>query len=391
MKTNLSYNFPVPTKVFFGCGKLNQLATLPMPGKHALIVISNGKSVRQNGALERTLNMLHQREIEATIYDGVAANPTKESVEQGAKVARDNRCDMVVALGGGSVLDAAKVIAMAATNEGDLWQYVQCGSGLRHQPQNTFLPWIAIPTTAGTGSEVDAGGVISNLSTHEKLGIFTSFAEYAIIDPELQLSVPKTFTAYQGFDALFHVMEGHICRSHNMMSDMLQRTAIEHIYESLPTAIQNGQNIEARSRMAFAAMLGGYSMVASTCTAEHSLEHALSAYHPQLAHGAGLIMISKAYYSTIIRQHTVDERFIEMAQWLGIKNATLPEQFIDALATFQKNCGVDSLKMSDYGIHPNEFYDMATNALTVMERLSSQDIQPLTHEEMIHILEESYS
>jgi len=388
--TSLKYNFITSTKVYFGVGKLNILHTLTMPGKKALVVISNGKSTRSNGYLDRTTKELNEAGVEHVIFDGISANPTKESVENGVRIGLENKCDFIVALGGGSVLDAAKVMAMNVTNTGDLWDYAMSGTGKRKPATIKPLPWIAIPTTAGTGSEVDAAGVISNLKTKEKLGIFSGFAEYAIIDPELMVSVPPVFTAYQGFDALFHSLEGHICKNRNIFSDMIQKTAITNIAENLPVAYKNGNDIEARSRMAFASMLSGYSMVSTTCTVEHSIEHALSAYHEQLPHGAGLIMISNAYFETIINQHVADERFIEMAKWLGNPDANNPSDFLHALTELKRKCDVNELKMSDYGISKDEFDDMATNAMTVMERLATQDIQPLTHDEIVAILNKSY-
>lgn len=390
MNTRLDFNFPVPTKLYFGAGKLSMLHTLEMPGRKALVVISNGKSTRENGSLDRTLQELALAGVKSVIYDKVQPNPTKECVEEGAQLARQQGCDFVVALGGGSVMDAAKVIALNATNTGDLWDYAMSGTGGRKPLSEKPLPWIAIGTTAGTGSDVDANGVISNLATKEKLGMASVCATYAIVDPELMLTVPPHFTALQGFDALFHVMEGHLCKSSNLMSDMIQETAIRHIAHYLPIAYRDGQNLEARTYMAFASTLGGYSMDCATCTVEHSIEHALSAYHEQLPHGAGLLMLSKAYFSTIIRQHVADERFVRMARWLGKDDATQPEEFIDALMALEEACNVSDLKMSDYGIQPEEFDDMAENALIVMARLSTQDIQPLTHNEIVEILKESF-
>ncbi len=389
MNTRLDFNFPATTKLYFGTGKLSMLHTLEINGK-ALVVISNGKSTRKNGYLERTLKELSLAGVEAVVYDKVQPNPTKECIEEGAAVARENKCTFIVALGGGSVMDAAKVIALNATNTGDLWDYAMSGTGKRKPLYQKPLPWIAITTTAGTGSEVDAIGVITNLATKEKLGIASVCATHAIVDPELTLTVPPFFTALQGFDALFHVLEGHICKSSNLMSDMIQETAIRNIAQYLPVACKDGNNLEARTHVAFANTLGGYSMDCSTCTVEHSIEHALSAYHEQLPHGAGLIMLSKAYFTTIINQHVADERFINMARWMGNEGASKPEDFIDALTGLQQACGVADLRMSDYDITPNEFDDMADNAITIMARLSTQDIQPLTHDEIVSILKASY-
>jgi alcohol dehydrogenase len=390
MTTNLSYKFPIPTQVFFGAGQLNILHTLAMPGKKALVVISNGKSTRANGYLDRTLAELMQAGVEAVIYDKIQANPLKESVEEGAQLANAEGCDFVVALGGGSVMDAAKVIAMNATNKGDLWDYVWSGTGRRKPIANAPLPWIAITTTAGTGSEVDAAGVITNLKTNEKVGVGSCCAVYAIVDPELMASVPPRFTAFQGFDALFHSLEGYVSRASNLFSDMVQEAAISNVAQWLPVAVKDGKNMEARARMAFANTMSGYSMDTSACTSEHSIEHAMSAYHENLPHGAGLIIISKAYFSAIIAQHVCDDRFVRMAQLMGKKDATRPEDFITALVDLQKACGVDDLKMSDYGLKPEEFDKMATNAIEAMGMLVQMDRQPLTHDDIVKVLEASY-
>lgn len=390
METGLSYNFPVHTKVYFGAGKLSLLHTLAMPGSKALLVISNGRSVRENGSLDRTCAELRTAGADFVLFDKVQANPTKENVEEGAAVAVREGCDFVVALGGGSVMDAAKTMAMKATNPGNLWDYAMSGTGGRKPVQNAPLPWIAISTTAGTGSEVDRNGVITNLETNEKLGMFSECAVYAIIDPELMLSVPPRFTVYQGFDTLFHVLESYICRTSNLFSDMLQETAIKHVSQWLPVAYKDGSNLEARTYMALSSVLGGYAMDTSTCTVEHSIEHAMSAYHEKLPHGAGLLMVSKAYFSKIISQHVADERFVRMAQLMGLTDADRPEDFITALEGLKEACDVTELRMSDYGIRPEEFDAMAENALTVMARLSTQDLQPLSHEEIVRILLESY-
>lgn len=386
----LDFSFTTTTKLHFGCGKLNILNTLPMPGKKALVVISSGKSVKDNGSLDRTLEQLTKAGAAYSIFDKISANPTKETVEAGAAMAVKEKCDFIVALGGGSVLDAAKIMALNATNQGDLWQYAMSGTGGRVKAANKSLPWIAIPTTAGTGSEVDAIGVISNLTTREKLGIAGEFATYAIVDPELMLSVPQRFTALQGFDALFHSLEGHINNLSNPMSDMVQQQAIVNVAKYLRRAVADGGDIEARTMMAFASTMSGYSMVASSCTGEHAIEHALSAYHEHLPHGAGLLMICEAFFETIINQGVANERFIEMASWLGHPKATGPRDFLDELRKLMRDCHVDDLKMSDYGIVPEEFDAMATNAMTVMERCWCRDIQPLSHLQIVEILKKSY-
>ena len=387
------FEFCTPTHVLFGPGMLSRLHELEMPGKKALLVISSGKSVRENGALERTIAELEAAGVEYVLFDKITANPTKEITEEGARVARREQCDFVVSLGGGSVMDAAKVMAMFAPQPSDdLWDYAKGSTGKKLPLTNPELPYIAITTTAGTGSEVDAGGVISKLETHEKIGVGSPhlFARYAIIDPELMTSVPPAFTAYQGFDALFHSTEGHISNNTNLMADMVQMAAISNIAAWLPEAVYHGENVEARAHVAFANTMSGYSMVYSGCTSEHALEHAMSAYHPELPHGAGLIMISVPYYSYWVKQHLCDERFIEMARAMGKPDAKDPEEFVEALEELQEKCGVAHLKMSDYGITFDEIPTLATCARATMYHVFDHDPADLSHDDVVKIYEEAW-
>lgn len=389
----MSYTMYAPTRVLFGVGQLNQLHAQRLPGTRALLVISSGKSVRENGALDRTLEQLKLAGVEVQLFDRIQANPTKAAVMAGAQTAREGRCDFVMALGGGSVMDAAKIIAMMAPNPGDLWDYVSGGTGKGKTPPHPPLPVVCITTTAGTGSEVDQWGVVSNEETQEKIGcggLDSLFPVLAIVDPELMVSVPPKFTAYQGFDTLFHATEVYIGRAANLMSDMVALTAIENVGRYLARAVADGTDLEAREHMAFANTMSGYAMVTGCCTSEHSLEHAMSAYHPGLPHGAGLISISLAYYQHFVDAGCCPERFVRMAQALGKADAATPQDFIQALADLQKQCGVDDLKLSDYGMTSDEFDQIAENARATMGGLFAADPCALTHADCVEILRRSY-
>ena len=279
---------------------------------------------------------------------------------------------------------------MVPQKEGRVWDYVQLGSGGKKPLTEKPLPYVDITTSAGTGSEVDAGGVVTNPDTNEKTGFFGAFPTIAVVDPELMLTVPKKFTAYQGFDAFFHNAEGYISTGCNEAAAMVELTAISKLAKFLPIAVEDGSNLEARTQVAFANTLGGFSMDLGTCTSEHSMEHALSAYHQNLPHGAGLIMISVAYFSHFAEKHACDERFIDMAKAMGKSDATKAEDFIDALKEMQEKCGVANLKMSDYGITKDEFPKMAQNARDTMGFLFPYDPVELSNEDMVAIYEKSY-
>ena len=389
----MSYMFYAPTRVLFGAGQLSKLHEQTMPGKKAMLVISNGKSTWMSGALDRTTEQLRAAGVEMALFDKVGANPLKSIVEEGADFARSNGCDFVVALGGGSVMDAAKVMAMYAPQPGDLWDYVPGATGKMQPLVNPVLPWVAITTTAGTGSEVDQWGAVTHPATNEKIGcggMDSLFPVLAVVDPELMATVPAKFTAYQGFDALFHSTEGFISKANSLMSDMVQLAAIENVGKYLARAVRDGSDMEAREHMAFANTMSGYSMVVGACTSEHAMEHAMSAYHGDLPHGAGLIMISKEYYTHFVNKHCCDDRFIRMAKALGKQNASDPMDFVTALVELQEACGVADLKMSDYGIQRDDCITLAQNARATMGGLFGADPVPMTDEECAAIFERAY-
>jgi alcohol dehydrogenase len=174
------------------------------------------------------------------------------------------------------------------------------------------------------------------------------------------------------------------------MSDMYAKTAIENVGKFLVRAVKNGSDMDAREGMAFANNLSGAVMTFCSTTAEHSLEHAMSAYHQELPHGAGLIMISKAFYEYFIERHACDERFVEMAKMLGMEDAAKPEDFIAMLVKLQEDCGVADLKMSDYGFTPEEFDTLATGAREMQGGLFLANPCELDHAGCVEILKKSF-
>ena len=245
----------IPTRTLFGAGMVKELHNQQLPGKKAMIVISNGRSTKDNGYLNTVEAELQQAGVETAVFDQVEANPLKSTVMAGAAFAKENNCDFLVALGGGSVMDASKAMAFMATNPGDVWDYISGGTGKGQTMVNKPLPLVCITTTAGTGSEADQWGVITNDETNEKIGFGgydDLFPVLSIVDPELMKSVPPKFTAYQGFDALFHSTECYISKTASLMSDMYALTAIENVAKYLPRAVANGADMEARERVAFA-------------------------------------------------------------------------------------------------------------------------------------------
>ena len=389
----MHFDFYNPTHLLFGSGKLGELGDQKLPGKKALLLISAGKSAKASGALEKTQAQLARAGVEYVVCANIRENPAKELVMEAAQVARDNGCDFIVALGGGAVLDSAVAVAAMATNPGDLWDYVSGGTGKGKPLVNKPLPQVTITLTAGTGSEINNWGVISNLETHEKIG-FGGAPELvpvlAVVDPELMRTVPAKYTAYQGFDALFHNTEVMMSNGVNLLSETLALSAIANIAQYLPRAVKDGNDLEAREHLAYGSTIAGMTMQLTSTTAQHSMEHAMSAYHPNLPHGAGLIMISVEFARFFIERHACDAQFIKMARVMGLPDADKPEDFLTALTQLQEACGVADLKMSDYGFARDEAMTLAVNARETMGGLFLANPCPLSDEACAGIFERAY-
>lgn len=389
MNANPVFSLHIPTRLLFGCGEIKNLATEKLPGKKALIVISAGTSMKKYGYLDKVIELLKDNDTEAVVFDKILPNPIKGHVMEAAALCRAEQCDFVIGLGGGSSIDSAKAIAVMACNEGDYWDYVIGGSG-KGRPAAKALPIIAIPTTAGTGTEADPWTVITNEEKQEKIGFGNqhTFPVLSIVDPELMVSIPPHLTAYQGFDAFFHAAEGFLANCATPISDLYALEAIRLLYKYLPVAVKDGKNLKARAKVAWASTLAGLVESTSSCTSEHSLEHAMSAYYPALPHGAGLIAISEAYFETF--RNDCMKRYMKMAEVMTQQKSNRPSDFMDALIRMQKECEVHQLKLSDWGLKEEDLPKMVQNARETMGGLFMFDPRPLTDEEVLGIYRNSY-
>lgn len=249
-----NFNYYMPVKIFFGEGRLKELGSLTKDlGKKALLVTGR-KSMRKLGIVDKVIKLLQDSSVEVMLYDKVLPNPTVEVVDEGAKVVIKEDCDVIIGLGGGSALDSAKGIAVVASHGGSLWSYI--GEG---KVTEKTLPIVAIPTTAGTGSEVTPYSVFTNKKNLRKDAINSpyTFPKVAIVDPTLMESMPSELTADTGFDALAHAVEAYLSLNANLFSDTLAMKAISLINDSLVKAIKNGEDMKARGNMALASTLAG--------------------------------------------------------------------------------------------------------------------------------------
>ncbi|MFI3272254.1 MAG: iron-containing alcohol dehydrogenase [Pseudomonadota bacterium] len=367
----MNFNYYMPTKVMFGVGKLEELGKVALPGKRPLVVTSNGGSMRRNGYIDRVMDLLKANGCDPVLYDQVAPNPTLVQVMDGVALANESGCDFVVGLGGGSPIDASKAIATTVTNGGNYWDYICGGTGGGKTPEKPALPIVAIPTTAGTGTEADPWTVVTNEDTNEKIGWGNdhTFPVFSIVDPSLMVSVPPAVTAMTGMDAFFHASEAYLALCRQPASDLLALEAVNLLTTFLPLAVAQGNNIQARTMVAWASTAAGLCESYSSCIAQHSLEHALSAFHPNMPHGAGLVMISLAFFEVMARVQP--KRCADMAMTMGenLEGMSLAEQgmaMVTALRKLIKNVGLDTLSLADYGVTEEEIPALARNAREAM-------------------------
>jgi alcohol dehydrogenase YqhD (iron-dependent ADH family) len=369
----MDFAFYNPTRLIFGAGTLSQLGEVASKhGKKALIV-TGGNSVKRNGAFDRAVASLKAAGISFAECNGVEPNPRITTVRRGAQIARDESCDVIIALGGGSTMDASKVMAAAFYYDGDPWDMIFHGQPDPHIPTRA-LPIITVPTLAATGSEMNMGAVISNEETHEKSFAQTEclYPKVALVDPELTVSVPKNHTAYGVCDIITHMTEAYFNGVDGTpIQDRFAEGAILTAMEWGPKAIADGNDLEARTQIQWASIValngfvnvgtnGGYPV--------HMIEHTLSAYH-DITHAAGLAVINPSWMRFSARHRP--EKFVQFAERIfGIKAKGADDldcalQGIDRFEDFLKSIGCPT-RLSELDIDGTLITRYAQDTLSII-------------------------
>ena len=282
------FEFVMPGKIVFGAGKFNESGTLVSAlGKKGLIVCDAW--CNSTGLPAKLAKIMQDAGLESEIYDGVIPNPTVELIDAGAKIAVDAGCDFVIGLGGGSSMDTAKGIAVAATHEGSIWPYAMGEKDIT----NETLPIAAISTTSGTGSQCTCFAVISNPETKQKPGMGSPYVlpQLAIVDPELMLSAPKQLTVNTGFDVFCHAVEAYTSNAASELSDMYAEKALTLVGQHLEKCCNDGNDLEARSGMALADTCAGVAICNGVVTLAHVMAHVISGHFCDIQHGDALYSI----------------------------------------------------------------------------------------------------
>ena len=353
----MEFEYHNPTRLIFAAGALARLGEVASQyGKRALLVTGGG-SVKRSGVFDRAVASLKRAGVSTVECSGVEPNPRITTVRRGAKIARDEGCDVIIALGGGSAMDAAKVMAAAFYYDGDPWDMIFHGQPVPYVPTRA-LPVITVPTLAATGSEMNMGAVISNEETKEKSFVQAQclYPVVALVDPELTMSVPQDQTAYGICDIITHVTEGYFNGvAGTPIQDRFAESVIITAMEYGLKALEDGNNLEARAQVQWASIVALNGWVNAGTNGGfpvHMIEHTLSAYH-DITHGAGLAVVNPAWmrFAASHRQ----EKFVQFAERIFGLDAMNSSDLdcalegIDRFEAFLKSIGCPT-RLSELGI-----------------------------------------
>lgn len=290
---NNIFDYEQTTKIYFGRGRLSELPEIAAAYGTKILLVTSRKNSQRQELYKKVRTDLVKKGLQVVHYDGVIPNPTTESVDRGVEIAKESCVEVVIGIGGGSVLDTAKAIAMATVNEGRAWDYLF----FKEPKPKCTLPMIAVSTTSGTGSQVTQVAVMTETETCTKSAIFNNliYPKVAIIDPELMVSMPPHITASTGFDAFCHCFESYINVNASPYTDMIALEGIRAIVAYLRRAVKDGTDIEAREGMAWADTCGGLAIANAGVTLPHGIGMTISGHCPQIMHGESLALVYPAF------------------------------------------------------------------------------------------------
>ncbi|MEQ5975560.1 iron-containing alcohol dehydrogenase [Bacillus cereus] len=365
-----NFVFRNPTKLIFGKGQLEQLKTeIPQFGKKVLLVYGGG-SIKRNGIYDNVISIL--KDINAEVFEltGVEPNPRVSTVKKGIQICKENGVEFILAVGGGSVIDCTKAIAAGSKYDGDVWDIVK-----KKTFANEALPFGTVLTLAATGSEMNAGSVITNWETNEKYGWGSpvTFPQFSILDPVHTTSVPKDQTIYGMVDIMSHVLEQYFHHGTNTeLQDRYCEAVLKTVIETAPKLLSDLENYEHRETILYCgtmALNGILAMGVKGDWATHNIEHAVSAVH-DIPHGGGLAILFPNWMKHVVEENV--SRFKQFAirvfnvETDGKTDREIALEGIQALRQFWTSIEAP-VTLSDYAIGENEIDLMADKAMAYGE------------------------
>lgn len=374
-----TFNYFQPTDVRFGCGRIKEVGSVVAQfGKRCLLVSRPVSNVLEP-VMEKVKKSLSDAGVTFMHFDGVVPNPTTDIVTIGAELARAHNADVVLGLGGGSSMDAAKAIAVEASHRGTSWDYLFFRE---KQPTEKTLPIITVTTTSGTGSQVTQVAVITNPKEKRKSAIYNSviYPRVSIIDAELMLTVPEHITASTGFDVFAHSFEAYIHKNTSPYIEILALEAIRLVAEHLYTTVKDDSNIEARSAMSWADTLAGLSIANAGVTLPHGIAMAIGGSCPHIMHGEALAVVYPEFmrftYPNAIQKFATLARIFN-GDLTDTTDEVAAEESCSIIEDFLKKIGMyfslENLKVPENAIEEIADHAMELPDYTNNPRLATRD------------------
>jgi alcohol dehydrogenase len=379
----------LPTRIVFGMGAIEKLPKLVRDLGRKTMIVTGRKSTKVTGLLDRVKAMLKNAGIEVLVFDKIQPNPISDHVDEAAKIAIEQNVEFIIGLGGGSAIDSAKAIAIAAAMKDSFWNYTHAGD---IKKPDKALPVIAIPTTHGTGTEADPFAVITNPRTKEKVGIGYDviFPKVSIVDPTLMTTLPKDQTAYTSMDAFYHSLEAFLNIDANPYSDLLAIDSMKRIVSFLMKAYTNGEDLEARSNLAWASTEAGITETLTGVIANHAIEHGLSGFNEQLPHGLGLCitgpyLLEYMFEECRERLAVLTKHVFNIDEFNVNKAASL---FIEKLYEFQDLFNLNE-KLSKFGFKEQDLPEIAKVAYRIMKGVIVKSPKKLEEKDLVEIMKKA--
>ena len=384
MKVSRRIYWPAVTLIGPGCVKEIGTDIKDLGLKKALVVTDN--VLNKIGVVKKVTDVLDENGVSYAVVDDIQPNPTMKNIHDGLNVYKTENCDFIISIGGGSPQDAGKAIGILSTNGGEIKDYEGIGKS-----KHKSVPIIAINTTAGTASEVTINYVITNEDTHIKMVMIDKncLASIAVSDPELMTGKPADLTAATGMDALTHAIEAYVSTGAYELTDVLALEAVKLIGESLEDAVKDGNNIEARSKMAYASYIAGMSFNNAGLGYVHSMAHQLGGFY-NLPHGvcnAILLPHVEKFNSanTGDKLRKIAEILGENVEGLSVEEANA--KAIKAIMKLSEKVGIPK-GLRELGVKEEDFKVMAENALK--DACAGTNPRDVTLEDTIAIFKEAF-
>ena len=351
----MKFDYHLPVNIVFGNGRVREVGTWTARQGRKALIVTGRNSTKKSGLLDRAVGYLNEAGVASVIFDRVEQNPLTTTASEGAALAVKEGCDVVVGLGGGSIMDAAKGIAFLALNEGDISDYI-----FGKKASDKALPLILVPTTCGTGSEGNGFAVLSHPETKDKKSLRCSaiIAKASIVDPELMVTMPLPVLASVGFDALCHNMEAYLSKICTPLTAALALEGIALAAEALPKVYHDYGDGDGWEKLSLASTIGGMVINSAGVTAPHGAEHPASGLR-NIVHGRGLAALTPVMFEASLDR--APEKFAAISRLLGGRDEY---DCVDRIKALLADIGLTT-SLSQEGVLEEDVDWMVDNCLKV--------------------------